>query len=80
MYNLTDRSVVLGVTGSIAVYKAVDLASKLALSLRHGLVYDEVRPYQTTHQLRRAGPVVGDTKPLRGRGSFDSSVSERNPA
>ena len=29
MYNLTDRSVVLGVTGSIAVYKAVDLASKL---------------------------------------------------
>ena len=29
MYNLTDRSVVLGVTGSIAAYKAVDLASKL---------------------------------------------------
>ena len=29
MYNLTDRAVVLGVTGSIAVYKAVDLASKL---------------------------------------------------
>lgn len=29
MYNLTDRTVVLGVTGSIAVYKAVDLASKL---------------------------------------------------
>jgi phosphopantothenoylcysteine decarboxylase/phosphopantothenate--cysteine ligase len=29
MYNLTDRRVILGVTGSIAVYKAVDLASKL---------------------------------------------------
>src|SRR2546421_10437638 len=29
MYNLTDRNVVLGVTGSIAAYKAVDLASKL---------------------------------------------------
>ncbi len=29
MYNLTDRSVVLGVTGSIAAYKAADLASKL---------------------------------------------------
>jgi phosphopantothenoylcysteine decarboxylase/phosphopantothenate--cysteine ligase len=29
MYNLTDRRVVLGVTGSIAAYKAVDLASKL---------------------------------------------------
>ena len=29
MYNLTDRRIVLGVTGSIAVYKAVDLTSKL---------------------------------------------------
>ena len=29
MYNLTDRNVLLGVTGSIAVYKAADLASKL---------------------------------------------------
>src|SRR3989449_7297136 len=29
MYNLTDRNVVLGVTGSIAIYKVVDLASKL---------------------------------------------------
>lgn len=29
MFNLTDRHVVLGVTGSIAIYKAVDLASKL---------------------------------------------------
>jgi phosphopantothenoylcysteine decarboxylase/phosphopantothenate--cysteine ligase len=29
MYNLTDRNVVLGVTGSIAAYKAADLASKL---------------------------------------------------
>jgi phosphopantothenoylcysteine decarboxylase / phosphopantothenate---cysteine ligase len=29
MYNLTDRSIVLGVAGSIAAYKAVDLASKL---------------------------------------------------
>ena len=29
MYNLTGRPIVLGVTGSIAIYKAVDLASKL---------------------------------------------------
>ncbi|HZP26292.1 MAG TPA: flavoprotein, partial [Dehalococcoidia bacterium] len=29
MYNLTDRSIVIGVSGSIAAYKAVDLASKL---------------------------------------------------
>ena len=29
MYNLTDRQIVLGVSGSIAVYKAADLASKL---------------------------------------------------
>ncbi len=29
MYNLTDKSVVLAVTGSIAAYKAADLASKL---------------------------------------------------
>lgn len=29
MYNLTDRQVILGVTGSIAAYKAADLASKL---------------------------------------------------
>ncbi len=29
MYNLTDRNIVLGVSGSIASYKAVDLASKL---------------------------------------------------
>src|SRR3989304_437496 len=29
MYNLTGRSVALGVSGSIAAYKAADLASKL---------------------------------------------------
>lgn len=29
MYNLTDRNIVLGVSGSIAAYKAPDLASKL---------------------------------------------------
>ena len=29
MYNLSDRSIVLGVSGSIAAYKAADLASKL---------------------------------------------------
>jgi len=32
MYNLSNRSIVLGVTGSIAIYKAVDLASKLTQS------------------------------------------------
>lgn len=29
MYNLTDRHIVLGISGSIAAYKAVDIASKL---------------------------------------------------
>jgi len=29
VYNLADRNIVLGVTGSISVYKAVDLASKI---------------------------------------------------
>ena len=29
MYNLTERNIVLGVSGSIAAYKAADLASKL---------------------------------------------------
>ncbi len=29
MYNLTDRSIILGVSGSIAAYKAAELASKL---------------------------------------------------
>lgn len=29
MYNLTERKIVLGVTGSVAAYKAADLASKL---------------------------------------------------
>jgi phosphopantothenoylcysteine decarboxylase / phosphopantothenate---cysteine ligase len=29
MYNLTGRTIILGVSGSIAIYKAVDLASKL---------------------------------------------------
>ena len=35
MYNLTERSIILGVTGSIAVYKAVDLASKLTQAGAH---------------------------------------------
>ncbi len=35
MYNLTERSIILGVTGSIAVYKAVDLTSKLTQAGAH---------------------------------------------
>ena len=35
MYNLTERTIILGVTGSIAVYKAVDLASKLTQAGAH---------------------------------------------
>ena len=35
MYNLTERSIILGVTGSIAIYKAVDLASKLTQAGAH---------------------------------------------
>src|SRR3972149_5801413 len=35
MYNLSERKVVLAVTGSIAVYKAADLASKLTQAGAH---------------------------------------------
>lgn len=45
MYNLTGRSVVLGVTGSIAVYKAADLASKLTQA---GAVVDVVMTREAT--------------------------------
>src|SRR3989304_885537 len=41
MYNLTDRSVVLGVSGSIAAYKAADLASKLTQA---GVSFDRGLP------------------------------------
>ncbi len=46
MYNLTDRSVVLGVTGSIAVYKGVDLASKLTQA---GALVDVVMTPEAAH-------------------------------
>ncbi|MGH2399487.1 MAG: bifunctional phosphopantothenoylcysteine decarboxylase/phosphopantothenate--cysteine ligase CoaBC [bacterium] len=45
MYNLTDRTIVLGVTGSIAVYKAVDLTSKLTQA---GAVVDVVMTPEAT--------------------------------
>jgi phosphopantothenoylcysteine decarboxylase/phosphopantothenate--cysteine ligase len=45
MYNLTGRSIVLGVTGSIAVYKAVDLTSKLTQS---GALVDVVMTPEAT--------------------------------
>jgi phosphopantothenoylcysteine decarboxylase/phosphopantothenate--cysteine ligase len=45
MYNLTGRSIVLGVTGSIAVYKAVDLTSKLTQA---GAVVDVVMTPEAT--------------------------------
>src|SRR3990172_2896637 len=35
MYNLSERSIILGVTGSIAIYKAVDLTSKLTQAGAH---------------------------------------------
>src|SRR3989442_9517532 len=46
MYNLTDRNVVLAVTGSIAIYKAVDLASKLTQA---GASLDVVMTPEATH-------------------------------
>jgi len=45
MYNLTDRNVVLGITGSIAIYKAVDLASKLTQA---GAIVDVVMTPEAT--------------------------------
>ena len=43
---LTDKRIVLGVTGSIACYKAVDLASKL---VQAGAVVDTILTYGATH-------------------------------
>lgn len=48
MYNLTDRQVVLGVTGSIAAYKAADLASKLTQA---GALVDVVMTEEATRFL-----------------------------
>jgi phosphopantothenoylcysteine decarboxylase/phosphopantothenate--cysteine ligase len=45
MYNLTDRRIVLGVTGSIAIYKAVDLASKLTQA---GALVDVAMTHEAT--------------------------------
>ena len=42
---LTDKRIVLGVTGSIACYKAVDLASKLVLG---GALVDTILSYGAT--------------------------------
>jgi phosphopantothenoylcysteine decarboxylase/phosphopantothenate--cysteine ligase len=45
MYNLDERRIVLGVSGSIAVYKAVDLASKLTQT---GAIVDVVMTPEAT--------------------------------
>jgi phosphopantothenoylcysteine decarboxylase/phosphopantothenate--cysteine ligase len=45
MYNLTDKPIVLGVTGSIAAYKAADLASKLTQA---GAVVDVAMTQEAT--------------------------------
>ena len=42
---LTDKRIVLGVTGSIACYKAVDLASKL---VQGGALVDTILSYGAT--------------------------------
>jgi phosphopantothenoylcysteine decarboxylase/phosphopantothenate--cysteine ligase len=52
MYNLTDKSIVLGVTGSIAAYKAADLASKLTQA---GAVVDVA---MTTAATRFVAPIT----------------------
>ncbi|HUF53864.1 MAG TPA: bifunctional phosphopantothenoylcysteine decarboxylase/phosphopantothenate--cysteine ligase CoaBC [Dehalococcoidia bacterium] len=52
MYNLTDKSIVLGVTGSIAAYKAADLASKLTQS---GAMVDVA---MTTEATRFVAPIT----------------------
>ncbi len=62
MYNLTDRRVVLGVTGSIACYKAVDLASKLTQSGAH------VDVVMTPEATRFVGPIT--FKGVTGRDVF----------
>lgn len=49
MYNLGGRTVVLGVTGSIAIHKAVDLASKLTQA---GALVDVVMTREATEFIR----------------------------
>lgn len=62
MYNLTDRRVALGVTGSIAAYKAVDLASKLTQA---GALVDVL---MTTEATRFVSPLT--FKGVTGRDVF----------
>jgi len=63
MYNLTDRNIILGVSGSIAAYKAADLASKLTQAgARLDVVLTPVA--DATSPIRRTAPScrrVGDS-------------------
>jgi hypothetical protein len=72
MSNLTDRTVVLGVTGSIAIYKAADLASKLTQA---GALVDVAMTPEAT---KFVGPITFQS--VTGRpvysDMFDQSVPE----
>lgn len=75
MFNLTDRHIVLGVTGSIAAYKAVDLASKLTQA---GALVDVV---MTPEAAKFVAPIT--FKGVTGRAVFfdmwDSSTGPAEP-
>lgn len=75
MFNLTDRHIVLGVTGSIAAYKAVDLASKLTQA---GALVDVV---MTPEAAKFVAPIT--FKGVTGRTVFsdmwDSSTGPAEP-
>ena len=55
---LTDKHVVLGVTGSIACYKALDLASKL---MQAGALVDTIMSYGATSSSRPWPSAVSPT-------------------
>lgn len=68
MYNLTDKSIVLGVTGSIAAYKAADLASKLTQA---GAAVDVT---MTTEATRFVAPITFQS--VTGRRAFHDMWDE----
>jgi len=72
MYNLIDRQVVLGITGSIAAYKAADLASKLTQA---GALVDVVMTEAAT---RFVTPLT--FKGVTGRQVYVDMFSDASPS
>ena len=71
MSNLKDKRLVLGVTGSIAAYKAADLVSRLVTRYSVSLVHDRAGRVRSRALLRSAGELArsaGAARSLVGPG------------